>query len=171
MLVLLTANTFFCSIDSILKKRQSAQWLLIIAPQVIHIGFLLILFAHFISSAGGFKGYSVAREGTMLNLPYHTIQIDRIDISIDDAGYITDWAVDIGYLLEGRALLKDRVLPNRPSFQNGIGIYIRDIQAYPVKAILLEVSREPGALWALIGGILFMLGTVMLLMLKIRRTG
>lgn len=29
---------------------------------------------------------------------------------------------------------------------------------YPVKAVLLEVSREPGAAWALIGGILFMLG-------------
>lgn len=171
LLSLLTANTLFCSIDSIIKKRQSTQWLLIIAPQVIHIGFLFILFAHVVSSLGGFRGYSVAGEWTMLNLPSYTVQINSITISIDPDGYITDWAVNIGYISEGKVLQKDRIMPNKPSFQDGIGLYVRDIQAYPVKAILLEVSREPGALWALVGGILFMIGTIMLLILKIKRTG
>jgi cytochrome c biogenesis protein ResB len=35
--------------------------------------------------------------------------------------------------------------------------------------VLLEVSREPGAVWALVGGILFMTGTIALLVLKMKR--
>jgi cytochrome c biogenesis protein ResB len=34
---------------------------------------------------------------------------------------------------------------------------------------MIEVSKEPGAPWALVGGILFMLGMVTLLFLKIRQ--
>ena len=68
-----------------------------------------------------------------------------------------------------KKIKEDSLSPNSPSFYKGLGIYLKDIQPYPLKAVLLEVSKEPGAAWALVGGILFMLGTITLLILKIKR--
>ena len=60
-------------------------------------------------------------------------------------------------------------MPNKPSIYKGLGVYVKDLRAYPEKMVLLELSREPGAVWALIGGILFMIGTIMLIILKWKR--
>jgi hypothetical protein len=48
-----------------------------------------------------------------------------------------------------------------------LNVNVRDIKPYP-QAVLLQINREPGALWALSGGILFIIGTVTLVLLKIR---
>jgi len=49
----------------------------------------------------------------------------------------------------------------------GFNINVKDLQAYP-EAVLLQVSREPGAAWALAGGILFMVGILALIALKMK---
>ncbi|MFN3478943.1 MAG: hypothetical protein ACK415_01030 [Thermodesulfovibrionales bacterium] len=43
---------------------------------------------------------------------------------------------------------------------------MRDIQTNPFKAALIEISREPGALWALLSAILFSSGIVTLVVRK-----
>ncbi|HEX8949455.1 MAG TPA: hypothetical protein VF790_10865, partial [Dissulfurispiraceae bacterium] len=170
VLVLLTANTLFCSVESVLRKRTVSQWLLIISPQVIHIGFLFILLAHLMSAISGFKGVTAAREGTVLALPGGvSVGIGPISLALDSYGYIHDWTVDIEYVAEGKVVRRDRLMPNAPSFFEGLGIYVKDLRAFPDRAVLLELSREPGAVWALIGGILFAAGTVTLLGLKVKR--
>ncbi len=172
ILALLTANTFFCSVESVIRKRKGTQWLLLISPQVIHIGFLFILLAHLFSSLGGYKSYAGAREGTYLDIDNTTaLQVRNIQISLTPDGYIADWAVDVAYVAAGKVLQQDRLLPNKPSIFRGTGIYARDFRVYPEKAVLLEISREPGARWALIGGILFMAGTITLLLMKIKMEG
>lgn len=171
ILVLLTANTLFCSIESIMKKRKVTQWLLLISPQIIHIGFLFILLAHLLSSLGGFKGNAVAQEGTALEIAGGTVMnVKSIDLQIDPRGYLTDWSVDVEFIAGGAVMQQDRLLPNKPSLYKGLNIHVKDLQAYPFKAILLEISREPGALWALAGGIIFMAGTITLIVLKMRRS-
>lgn len=170
LLGLLTLNTLACSIESVLRKRAVTSWLLLIAPQVIHAGFLFILLAHLMSSIGGFKGMAVAAEGTVLDLPGDTaVEVRAIRLAIDQGGYLTDWTVDIAYIVSGRVVHEDSLRPNEPSFRGGYGIYVKDLRAYPTRAVLLEVAREPGAVWALAGGILFTAGTVLLLGLKMRR--
>ncbi|MDO9287220.1 MAG: cytochrome c biogenesis protein ResB [Thermodesulfovibrionales bacterium] len=170
LLSLLTANTLLCSVESLLKKRQHRTWLLIISPQIIHIGFLFILLAHFLSSAGSFKSNAVAYEGSAFLLPNNlTVKVNDINININPSGYISDWTVNIEYFSGSEKIKEDSLSPNSPSFYKGLGIYLKDIQPYPIKAVLLEVSKEPGAVWALVGGILFMLGTITLLILKIKR--
>jgi hypothetical protein len=170
LLCLLAANTLFCSVDSLIKKRRVTQWLLLISPQLIHAGFLLMLLAHLLSAMGSFKTFEVAGEGTLLGFSdTEELHVRAITISVDHLGYVTDWAVEVEYLNNGRIVKKDRVLPNGPSFQGGIGVYVRDLRAFPEKIVLLELSREPGAFWAFIGGILFMIGTITLLILKMRR--
>lgn len=170
LLVVLTANTLFCSVDSIIKKRKVTQWLLLISPQVVHIGFLFILLAHLLSSLGGFKGMAVAAEGTSLRVLDTTeLHVRSIDLSIDPNGYLTDWSVSLEYRDGGAPVRQDRLLPNKPSLYKGLNIHVKDLQAFPYRAVLLEVSREPGAFWALIGGVLFMAGTIALIAVKLRR--
>ena len=85
-----------CRIPS--EKRQHRKWLLIISPQIIHIGFLFILLAHFLSSAGSFKSNAVAYEGSAFLLPNNlTVKVNDINININPSGYISDWAVNIEY--------------------------------------------------------------------------
>lgn len=61
------------------------------------------------------------------------------------------------------------IRPNSPSFQDGFGIYIKTVQSEPFPAALIEVSREPGAFWALVGGVLFLTGMITLLIFKVKR--
>lgn len=169
VLSILAVNTLFCSVESVMRKSESKQWLLIISPQIIHIGFLFILVAHLFSSLGNFKGTAVVSNGSVLNLPNGlTVSFPSIHAVVDPSGYITEWSADIEYIRQGK-LFKDVIRPNEPSFLDGLGIYIKTVRMEPFPTALIEVSREPGALWALSGGILFLAGTITLLVLKIRR--
>jgi hypothetical protein len=170
VLCLLTANTLFCSVDSLIKKRKVTHWLFLVSPQVIHAGFLFMLLAHLMSARGGFKTFEIGAEGTILGISEtEQLEIETISVAVDRSGFLTDWSVDVKYLVDGRTVRHEKVLPNSPFFQSGLGVYVRDLRVFPQKVVLLELSREPGAVWALVGGILFMAGTVTLLILKMKR--
>lgn len=170
VLCLLTVNTLLCSFDSIRRKTGGARWLSLISPQIIHIGFLLMLVAHLVSGTGGFKSLVVAGEDSAFQLPDGTVvRVTAIDLAIDGGGYLRDWTLRIEYLSGGKKLHDDRIGPNSPSFHHRTGIYVKDLRAYPRKLALLEIAREPGAPWALAGSLVFMVGTVTLVALRMRR--
>ena len=170
LLCLLTANTLACSIESLVRKRGARQFLLVIAPQVIHAGFLFILLAHVFSSYDSFRGIAQVAEGTQLPLPNGTsISFDRINTVISSGGYITEYSVEASLFDEqGRTAGRSQIQPNSPAFFRGFGIYVKTVQPGPVNAALIEVSRDAGAPWALAGGVLFLAGMTTLLLLKIR---
>ena len=167
---LLTANTLLCSIESVLKKKSARQWLLVISPQVTHIGFLFILLAHLLSGYGSFRGTAVVYENQGLKLPNgNSVVLKKINVVMDRTGYINDWTSDVEYFNGSRSLGTDRIGPNNPSFKDGLGIYIKNIEIQPYPVAMVEVSRDPGAVWALVGGILFMAGMTTLLVFKIKK--
>jgi hypothetical protein len=88
---------------------------------------------------------------------------------MDPMGYVKDWSADIEYFREGRSLGIYRIKPNSTSFLSGVGIYIKNLQFQPYPVAQIEVSREPGAVWALIGSILFMTGMITLLLFKVKK--
>ena len=170
VLSLLTANTVLCSIESVVKKKSSRHWMLIISPQVAHIGFLFILLAHLVSGYGSFKGTAVVYENSGIRLPNgNEVLFRKIDVDMDPMGYMKDWSADVEYFNHGVSMGSDRIRPNSPSFRDGLGIFIKDIRFQPYPVAMIEVSREPGAVWALIGGILFMAGMMTLLFHKIKK--
>jgi len=168
VLALLTLNTLACGADSLVRKRQGRHWLLVISPQVIHAAFLFILLAHLISSAGARHWGAVAGEGTKLLLPNGMVmEVRKVNIGFTPSGFPLDWRADVAYYgQDGQKLGDDFLAPNRPSFRRGLGVYIKDVRP---GRVLLEVSREPGAPWALAGGVLFTLGSCALLALKVGR--
>jgi hypothetical protein len=106
----------------------------------------------------------------MLHLPNGlAVLFDSINADIDPSGYIRECSAEVKYFEQDRQIASDVVQPNSPSFRKGLGIYIKTVRPGPYPVALIEVSREPGAIWALVGGILFLAGTITLLMLKIRR--
>ncbi len=170
VLSLLAANTLVCSIESLIRKSSGRTWLLTISPQVIHVGFLFVLLAHLLSSYDSFQGMAMVREGEQLPLPNGiTMVVDRIHTGIDPRGYINDWSVDVRCLRGDQAAYAGTIRPNEPVLYGGFGLYIKTVKFEPHAMALIQVSRDPGALYALIGGILFLAGMTTLLLLKIRR--
>lgn len=169
VLAVMTLNTLFCSIESIIRKRKVTQWLLLISPQVIHIGFLFILLAHLLSGIGAYQQVTPVREGSVMRVSGTDIMIVIKDISIylDYYGYIRDWAVTLEYRQEESVLQQDTIKPNQPSAFQGLNVNVKDVKPYPEMA-LLQLNSEPGAVWALVGGIVFMIGIVTLIALKMR---
>ncbi|GAB4389361.1 MAG: cytochrome c biogenesis protein ResB [Thermodesulfovibrionales bacterium] len=166
LLALLTANTVLCSVESVVKKAGLRQWLLVISPQVIHLGFALIVLAHLLSSVGAFKGTAVVRQGSRVILPDGAVmRVGEISVETDPRGFPLDYGARVAFLSDG-ATAEGRLAPNRPAFHGGFGVYLKDVRP---GAALIEVSREPGAPWALAGGALFAVGTAALFFLKIRR--
>jgi hypothetical protein len=170
ILSFLTVNTLLCTADSIIKRRESKHWLMILSPQVVHIGFLFMLLAHLLSSYGSSKGMTFVHQGSVIQLQNGVdVVFDKINVDINSSGYINDWSAELRYFKKGRYIKSGVIFPNNPSFQDGIGIYIKTVQLRPFPAALIEVSREPGAFWALIGSIFFLTGMVVLLMFKIKK--
>lgn len=166
-LVLLTLNTLVCSLQAIRGRWSRADFLLRISPQVIHIGFLLILLAHLLSSGWGYKLSGIMPEGAFARLPEgRGLSLNEIRVQSDTAGYMKDWAAAVS-VYENNSLVKSGVLgPNQPLFYKGTGIYLKSLNFERGPAAFLMAVKDPGAPWAFAGGILFMIGSVTLLVLK-----
>jgi cytochrome c biogenesis protein ResB len=166
-LVLLTLNTIFCSIQSARGKWSRSDFLLRIAPQVIHIGFLFILLAHLLGAGWGYKLSGIMPDGGYAPLPGDlAIRLNKIHVETDALGFMTDWSVEAS-LYDSSHLVKSGTLgPNSPLFYDGTGVYLKSLNFERGPAALLLITKDPGAIWALVGGVLFVLGSVTLLALK-----
>lgn len=164
VLVMLTVNTLLCSADSIIKKYKKTNFLLLIAPQIMHLGFLFIILGHILSSYGGNRELFQVREGTWLRFPDGSIvEIKEIIIRHDNSGYITDMGMEI---VHHSSNTRYTVVPNKPFIYKGTGLYIKTAIPYPIKQAIVETSQEPGAIPAFLGAILFSAGNTALLFMK-----
>ncbi|MDA8089044.1 MAG: hypothetical protein M0Z61_02295 [Nitrospiraceae bacterium] len=158
-LVLLAINTVFCSVESL--RRKKGGLITMLSPQIIHAGFLLILMAHLMSSLGASKITGQLAQGESARLPGFDIHLNKVE-----PGQKPYAGIDI---LSGGNVIRHGVLaPNHPLFFRGYGFYLQEVMTEPFPSAFIEVSREPGAIWALFGGILFTVGTIMLVLLKTR---
>ncbi len=166
-LVLLTINTIVCSLQAIKGKWSRSDFLLRIAPQITHISFLFILVAHLLGAGWGYRLSGMMPEDSFARLPENRgLYLQRIRAQMDTAGFMQDWAVEAS-LYENNSLVKSGTLgPNKPLFYKGTGIYLKSLSFETAPVALLLITKDPGAIWALAGGILFMLGSSTLLVLK-----
>ena len=140
LLTLLALNTLACSAESLLKKRAGRHWLLVISPQIIHIGFMFMLLAHLMSASSGFNGSVWVREGSVINLPSgSTMQVERIDLILSPRGFPLDWSTNIKFISPDQpAPIAGVMAPNKPSFHKGYGHYLKQVRP---GAALIEERR------------------------------
>lgn len=169
-LALLTVNTIVCSVQAVKGQWTRFDFLLRTSPQVIHIGFLLILTAHLLSALWGYKLSGAMPEGAYAPLPEdRALRLEHIYVQADAQGVMQDWTAAAS-LYENNQVVKSGTLgPNTPLFYDGVGIYLKSLNFDGGPAASLLIVRDPGAMWALMGGILFMLGSLTLLVLKWRK--
>lgn len=165
VLALLALNTVLCSSDSLWSRWGRGGWAVLLAPQLMHAGFLLIVVAHLFSATGASLHAVEVGEMTLTELPDGTrFGVASISVTTSPQGmplsFSSELAPDINR--------PERVVvsPNHPWFVNGFGVYIKQAEAYPAKRALLEIHHEPGAAMALAGALLFMIGNVLLVMLR-----
>jgi hypothetical protein len=168
LLALLALNTVLCSVESLRTKAGSSRFLAIIAPQVMHAGFLLIVLAHLSSAWGGARHILPVREGAVVSFPGGAeVQIAGLRLETGPMGMPTAYSAVVRYPGGDTST----VSPNNPVFYRGFGIYLKQVELYPYRAALIEVHREPGAGLALAGALLFTVGNVVLLAVRRGRPG
>lgn len=168
VVALLGINTLACSIEAVARRSGGRSALMVLSPQIIHAGFLLLMVAHLASAAGAASGRVAMAEGESVDLwGRELLVLDKVEMTLAPSGMPVDYGARLSYRSQsGELLASAYTAPNRPSLRGGLGVYIKDIR--PGMA-LIEVHREPGRWWALAGGSLFLLGTLMLMAHKVAR--
>ncbi|MDH4162989.1 MAG: cytochrome c biogenesis protein ResB [Nitrospirota bacterium] len=169
-LALLTVNTVVCSVQAIRGKWSRADFLLRMAPQIVHIGFLCILLAHFLGAGWGYRLAGSLPVEMSARLPDDRVLfLNDLRPQIDSRGSLTGWAAEVVIFENGQRVAEGVLGPNEPLFYKGMGVYLKsfDLQDRPIAHLM--VNRDPGAFWALFGSALFIVGATMILLLKWNR--
>lgn len=167
LLVLLVLNTALCSVNTLRVRWGRAGLIPLLAPQMIHAGFLLIIAAHLLSATGSSMEQVVAYEGAVISLPDgRHFAVNSIGIDMSPMGMPTAVSSELATGGNGTASERVSISPNHPWLSGGYGVYIKQAEAYPYRRALLEIHHEPGALMALAGALLFMAGNLLLLYLR-----
>lgn len=169
LLTLLALNTVLCSSETLWSRSGRSGWSALLAPQLIHAGFLLIVLAHLVSATGSSLQALEVGEMMLASLPDgSTFGVAAISVTTSPRGmplaFSSELAPDINKPAE-RVVIS----PNHPWFFHGYGVYIKQAEAFPVKRALLEIHHEPGAGMALAGSLLFTTGNVLLVVIRSKR--
>jgi cytochrome c biogenesis protein ResB len=166
-LVLLTINTLVCSFQAVKGKWTGSDFFLRISPQVIHAGFLFILLAHLLGAGWGYKVSGMLPEGSVARLPEgETLFLRSVHVDVDQRGRPTGWSAEVALFENNVEAASGSLGPNQPLLYKGTGVYLKSFELEPRPAAFLLVAKDPGAVWALVGGVLFIIGSVTLLLLK-----
>lgn len=159
LIAVLCVNAIVCTIEALKRKGRN------IAPHLMHLGFLLIVVAHLFSAYGGFKDQIQVVQGGTIGFPDgERVMVEKISGETGAMGMMSNYQAD---LRVGNVV--SSVQPNKPLFHKGFGIYIKEIALSPAPVALLEIHREPGALPALLGALIFTVGNLMLLAQRRKR--
>lgn len=170
LLALLALNTILCSAETLWSRWGRVGWTALLAPQLMHAGFLLIIAAHLLSATGSSHNALEVGEMTLAALPDGSrFGVASISVATSPEGMPLGFS---GELVPNLNRPAERVVisPNHPWFSGEFGVYIKQAEAYPFKRALLEIHREPGAPMALAGAILFTVGNVLLVGIRSRRS-
>ena len=163
---LLVLNTTLCSSETLRNRWGGGGLTALLAPQLMHAGFLLIVLAHLFSAMGSSLQAVEVREMEIAELPDGSkFGVAAITVTTSPQGMPIGFSSELVTNLN-RPAERIVISPNHPWFSNGFGVYIKQAEAYPIKRALFEIRREPGAAMALAGALLFALGNVMILVIR-----
>lgn len=167
-LALLVLNTILCSIATVQSRWRRSGFVSLVAPQLMHAGFLLIVIAHLCSAYGGFKEQIVVFEGSVARLPDgRPFALRSITVDMSPMGMPTHISTELVTDPDNPAGVVT-ISPNHPWLSGAYGVYIKQAENYPYRRALLEIHREPGAGMALAGALLFTAGSLMVLYQRAR---
>lgn len=166
ILAILALNTVLCSIESLRSKWLRGSFLVRIAPQLMHLGFLFIVLAHLFSAYGGFKEGGPLPEGGSFSFPDGSrVELVRLDAQIGPMGMPLDFSGALRHSTPSGEI-HGSFSPNHPYFYQGFGVYLKHVELLPTKTAMVEIHREPGGGLALVGAVFFTVANLMLIWLR-----
>jgi hypothetical protein len=160
MLAVLAASTLFCTAQAFLSRTGWQAPVLKLSPQVMHIGVLFIMLGHLLTASMGFKMDMLLKQGERAVVAGdRTLLLEDVVVHKDRQGYDADWEAKLIWD-DGGNTLTTSLRPLHPRYFGQFGLYSRSVSNGPEKTALVRVCRDPGALWALLGGVLLSIGGV-----------
>lgn len=169
LLALLALNTVLCSAETLRSRWGACSMTSLLAPQLIHAGFLLIVLAH-LGSALWSSHYSLeVGEMTLAALPDGSrFGIASINVTSTPEGMPVEFSSEL-VPDPNKPDVRVSISPNHPWFSGGFGVYLKQAAAFPYKRALLEIHHEAGAGMALAGSLLFVVGNIQLVAIRSKR--
>ncbi len=145
---LLALNTVACTIESSVplfrtRQRTRASKRRRLLSQAIHLGFVIGLVGHLISSASGFRAPDNRLfEGASLPLPQDpewSIRLNKMDVAFSDRGRMEKMDAYLS-LIKGDEVIRDKVVRlNEPLLHRGNAVYLVHHGKAP-RGVRLEAS-------------------------------
>lgn len=164
LMALMAVNIIICGIDSLVKSLPHRQVIDAVAPQILHIGVVIVLFGHLVSASFGYKedvpmavGITKEVRGMRLSLA----GVDFIQVPGEDS---RRWVVGLG--IDGNDVV---LYPASPAFVNGIGFFAKSAQEKNRTAII-GLVYDPGVGWEIAGALVFVIGAAALFYVQLRRS-
>ncbi len=145
---LLALNTVACTLESFIaqfrmRQRTRASKRRRLLSQAVHLGFVIGLVGHLISSASGFRAPDNRLfEGASLPLPQDpelSLRLNEMDVAFSDQGRMEKMDAYLS-LMRGNEVIKDKVVRlNEPLLYRGNAVYLVHHGKAP-RGVRLEAS-------------------------------
>lgn len=170
MMAFLGLSTVLCTADALLKGVSRKNLVLKLSPQVMHAGVIFVMLGHLLTAWHGTRWDLSLQKGETGRIEAGaSILLEDIKTQKDEAGYETRWEAELMLLSNGEEVGRKVLRPARPIYFGNTGLYIKSVKTGDKPSALIRVCRDPGALWALIGGVLISVGGLGFLQAKFSR--
>lgn len=167
-LFIFAVNTIFCTVESLMQKMSRYNIALKLSPQIIHIGVLFIMLGHLLTASTGFKTDLAIKKGEQKDISGGlAIYLEDIKVQTDINGYVENWETTLWLIEDSKKIKKMLISPVHPAYFRGYGIYSKTVTPEESSA-LIRVAKDTGALWALIGGIVLIVGCLTFIYVRFR---
>lgn len=152
-------STAVCTIDALVKSVGRRDFLSRLLPQVMHIGVLVALLGHLLTAAYGLKYDINVPEGETTAIHEGmSVSVSGVRSEQDETGYYTAWEADVAVTRDGATIKSAMLRPVHPILMGQTGLFFKSISVEGQRAATIRVTKDPGARWALAGGILVAIG-------------
>ncbi len=160
---LLALSTVACTVDAL--SRRSVRGLLHkLSPQVMHLGVLMVMLAHLLTAVFGMRADVQVAKGTRGEVaPGIEVLVSEVSAEVNEAGTSTRWLAELVLYREGKVIARRALVPAQPVFIDGLGLFFGTFNEGDdnrAPSATIRVTHDPGAKWALAGGILVVLGGI-----------
>lgn len=159
-LAVFALNTIVCTAEALLYRMSGRNLVDKLAPQVMHIGALFIMLGHLLTASMGIKmDVDLGKGETKQVAGDASIMLEEVTVREDANGYAVDWEAKLRWIEGGVRSDTVGLKPAHPLRFGSYGVFSKSVVVDPNgSSALIRVSRDPGAPWALLGGVLLCIG-------------
>lgn len=163
MMAFLCINTLVCSFDAVMKRLTWKRLPEVLSPQILHMGVIFVLLGHLISAVAGYKQDVPMTLNDPANIKDFAMTVKDIEFVNKKGESSQRWRISME--INNRMYI---IEPAQPVFYKGVGFFVRAAEERKMRTII-GLVHDPGALWELIGAVLFVIGAGGIFYLKLTR--